>query len=101
SSATRTPRHLYIAASAGAEPRVGRVRLTAGLRLDDIVVDGARRATVLSPRIGAAIRSGVGTWRASAGRGFRAPTLAERYVTTRAFGFEVIPNPDLDPETAW
>src|SRR5207302_571173 len=43
---------------------------------------------------------GVGTWRASAGRGFRAPTLAERYVTTRAFGFEVIPNPDLDPEAA-
>ena len=86
---------------AEAEQRVGRVRLTAGLRLDDIVVDGARKATVLSPRIGAAIRSGVGTWRASAGRGFRAPTLAERYVMTRAFGFEVIPNPDLDPETAW
>ncbi len=86
---------------AEAEQRVGRVRLTAGLRLDDIVVDGARKATVLSPRVGAAIGSGVGTWRASAGRGFRAPTLAERYVTTRAFGFEVIPNPDLDPETAW
>src|SRR5438034_11572674 len=41
------------------------------------------------------------TRRALAGHGFRAPTLAERYVTTRAFGFEVIPNPDLDPETAW
>ena len=84
-----------------AEQRVGRLRLTAGLRLDDIAVDGAGTATVLSPRIGAALRSGVGTWRASVGRGFRAPTLAERYVTTRALGFEVIPNPALDPETAW
>jgi outer membrane receptor for ferrienterochelin and colicins len=86
---------------AQAEQRVGRVRLTAGLRLDHVIVDDTGRTTVLSPRIGAALRSGVGTWRASIGRGFRAPTLAERYVTTRAFGFEVIPNPALDPETAW
>jgi iron complex outermembrane receptor protein len=84
-----------------AEQRVGRFRLTAGVRLDDIAVDGAGKATVLSPRVGAVLPSAFGTWRASAGRGFRAPTLAERYVTTRAFGFEVIPNPDLDPETAW
>ena len=45
--------------------------------------------------------SALGTWRASVGRGFRAPTLAERYVTTTAFGFKVVPNPDLRPETAW
>src|SRR5205814_1886698 len=42
-----------------------------------------------------------GSWRASVGRGFRAPTLAERWVTTQAFGFQVIPNPALSPETAW
>jgi len=84
-----------------AEQRVGRLRATAGMRLDHFAVDGGPQATVLSPRIGAALPTAVGTWRASAGRGFRAPTLAERYVTTRAFGFEVIPHPDLDPETAW
>jgi outer membrane receptor for ferrienterochelin and colicins len=84
-----------------AEQRVGRVRVTSGVRLDDIAIDGRRQATVMSPRIGAVLPSGLGTWRASAGRGFRAPTLAERFVTTQAFGFQVIPNPGLHPETAW
>jgi outer membrane receptor protein involved in Fe transport len=84
-----------------AEQRLGGVRLTAGTRLDYITVGGGPQATVLSPRIGAVLTTAAGTWRASAGRGFRAPTLAERFVTTRAFGFEVIPNPSLDPETAW
>jgi outer membrane receptor for ferrienterochelin and colicins len=86
---------------AEAEQRIGRLRLTIGSRLDWLAVDGSERATVLSPRIGVVVPSRVGTWRASTGRGFRAPTLAERYVSTRAFGFEVIPNPSLDPETAW
>src|SRR5205823_901506 len=39
--------------------------------------------------------------RASAGRGFRAPSLAERFVSTFVQGIPVVPNPDLDPETAW
>lgn len=86
---------------AEAEQPIGRLRLTIGTRLDWLAVDGSARATVLSPRIGVVIPSRVGAWRASAGRGFRAPTLAERYVTTRAFGFDVIPNPGLEPETAW
>ncbi len=84
-----------------AEQPVGPVRLTAGTRLDYFSVDGAKQTAVLSPRIGAVVPTGIGTWRASAGRGFRAPTLAERFVATRAFGFDVISNPDLDPETAW
>jgi iron complex outermembrane receptor protein len=75
--------------------------VTAGARLDHVTVDGSGRATVPSPRIGAVLPSAFGTWRASAGRGFRAPTLAERFVTTRAFGFQVVPNPGLRPETAW
>jgi outer membrane receptor for ferrienterochelin and colicins len=84
-----------------AEQRIGPARLTAGSRLDYFSVDGAKQTAVLSPRIGAVVPTRAGTWRASVGRGFRAPTLAERFVTTRAFGFDVISNPDLDPETAW
>jgi outer membrane receptor for ferrienterochelin and colicins len=84
-----------------AEQLVGRARLTAGARLDYLDVDGAGTTGVLSPRVGVVIPSGVGTWRGSAGRGFRAPTLAERFVNTQAFGFQVIPNPGLHPETAW
>ena len=56
---------------------------------------------MLSPRIGAVLPTGAGTWRVSVGRGFRAPSLAELFVSTQAFGFRVIPNPDLAPETAW
>ena len=56
---------------------------------------------VVSPRIGATIPLAGGTLRASVGRGFRAPTVAERFVHTVALGFEVIPNPTLRPETGW
>jgi len=83
------------------EQLLGRARLTAGTRIDYLDADGSDATGVLSPRVGAVFPSHVGTWRASAGRGFRAPTLAERHVNTRAFGFEVIPNPGLHPETAW
>src|SRR2546427_12930612 len=31
----------------------------------------------------------------------RAPSLAELFVSTSAFGYRVIPNPDLQHETAW
>ena len=84
-----------------AEQRIGQLRLTAGTRLDHVAVDDSERTTVVSPRIGAVLTSAFGTWRASVGRGFRAPTVAERYVTTRALGFQVVPNPGLRPETAW
>ena len=89
------------AAYGEAEGRLGRLRLSVGTRLDYLGVDAAGRSVVASPRIGAVVPTAAGRWRASVGRGFRAPTLAERFVTTRAFGFDVIPNPDLDPETAW
>ncbi|HYL54710.1 MAG TPA: TonB-dependent receptor [Gemmatimonadales bacterium] len=92
---------IELAPYAEAEQRLGRLRLTAGARLDHVIVDDSERTTVVSPRIGAVLPSALGTWRASAGRGFRAPTVAERYVTTQAFGFQVVPNPDLAPETAW
>ena len=83
------------------EQRAGPVRLTAGARMDFIARDGGALSGVLSPRIGAVLPTGAGTWRVSVGRGFRAPSLAELFVSTQAFGFRVIPNPDLAAETAW
>src|SRR5439155_15649873 len=70
-------------------------------RIDYIALQGGASSSVVSPRVGAVLATRVGTWRASAGRGFRAPSLAERFVTTQAFGFPVVPNPNLAPETAW
>jgi outer membrane receptor protein involved in Fe transport len=39
--------------------------------------------------------------RASAGRGFRVASVAERYSAILLQGFEVLPNLDLLPETSW
>ena len=102
SNATRTHDQREFAAYAEGEQRLGRARLTAGVRTDFIVVDGGGLATVVSPRIGAVLATArTGVWRASVGRGFRAPSLAERFVSTTVQAFRVVPNPDLHSETAW
>ena len=89
------------AAYGESEQAIGPARLTAGARLDYLAVDAGSLTAVLSPRVGATLPLGGGTLRASVGRGFRAPTMAERFVHTFAAGFEVIPNPTLRPETGW
>ena len=38
-------------------------------------------------------------FRASAGEGYRAPSIGERYITTNSGGFGFYPNPDLKSET--
>src|SRR5881394_278198 len=94
------------AAYGQSEQRAGPLRLSGGARVDFLAVDGGSLTAVVSPRIGLSVptdhhaRDG-GTLRASIGRGFRSPTMAERFVRTVALGFEVIPNPTLRPETAW
>ena len=39
--------------------------------------------------------------RASLGQGYRYPTIAEKFTSTNAGGFTIIPNPDLESETGW
>ncbi|OLC04962.1 MAG: hypothetical protein AUH78_07250 [Gemmatimonadetes bacterium 13_1_40CM_4_69_8] len=75
--------------------------LTAGARIDFLTIDGGALSAVVSPRVGAVLPTGAGIWRASAGRGFRAPSLAERFVSTVVSGFTVDSNPNLKPEKAW
>jgi outer membrane receptor for ferrienterochelin and colicins len=94
------------AAYGQSEQRVGTVRVSSGARVDFLAVDGGSLTAVVSPRIGISIPTdrrgpGGGTLRASIGRGFRSPTIAERFVQTTALGFDVVPNPSLQPETAW
>ena len=86
------------AAYGQSDQRVGALRVSGGARLDFLAVDGGSLTAVVSPRIGATLN---GMWRASVGRGFRSPTMAERFVHTTALGFDVVPNPTLRPETAW
>jgi len=96
-----THRQGEYAAYGESQQRAGPVRLTLGARIDFLAVDGGSLTAVVSPRVGAVTQGRWGIWRASAGRGFRAATLAERFVSTSALGIDVAPNPGLTHETAW
>jgi iron complex outermembrane receptor protein len=39
--------------------------------------------------------------RASFGQGYRFPSVAEKYVSTKVSGLTLYPNPELQPETGW
>lgn len=57
---------------------------------------------VLSPKLGLAYNySPILHFRASAGAGFRAPSVAERFSSVSFQGFEVLPNPQLKAEKSW
>jgi len=89
------------AAFGESQQQAGPVRVTLGGRIDFLAVDGGNLTAVISPRVGAVVQTSSGIWRASVGRGFRAATLAERFVRTNALGIDVLPNPGLTHETAW
>jgi len=101
SGGSRTHTQGEYAAYGEAEQIFGRMRLTIGARGDFLAVDGGGVTAFVSPRAGAVWPMRTGTWRASVGRAFRAPSLAERCVTTYALGFRVIPNPALQSENGW
>jgi iron complex outermembrane receptor protein len=89
------------AAYGESEMHAGPARVTVGARADFLTVDGGGATAVVSPRLGVVLPTARGAWRASAGRGFRAPALAERFPTTVVGPFRVVPNPALRSETAW
>jgi len=101
SGVIRTHTQGEFAAYGESEQLFGRARITAGARVDYSAVDGGGLSAVVSPRLGGVLATSRGAWRASVGRGFRAPSLAERFVSTTVAPFRVIPNPSLRPETAW
>jgi outer membrane receptor for ferrienterochelin and colicins len=77
-----------------------RVSLTTAARYDAHYLGEKRDwASLLSPRAGFVVKAGgSSTFNISAGRGFRAPTVAEMFTSTSAGGFTVKPNPDLASE---
>jgi iron complex outermembrane receptor protein len=77
-------------------------RVTAGIRWDGHRVRGGREERQWSPKLAAVWRVGQDrSLRVSASRGFRAPSLAERYTESTVGGIRVLPNPDLRAESVW
>jgi len=76
--------------------------MTLGARADYEKTEGSSDNIELSPKIGFSYEATFGThFRLSAGRGFRAPMVAEKYAAIDYGGFSVVPNIDLKPEISW
>lgn len=73
-----------------------------GARYDYSKLDTLNSSSDVSPKIGLNYKvSDATVFRASAGKGFRAPTLAEAFTSTTTSGISVKPNPDLQSETSY
>jgi len=78
------------------------VRVTIGGRIDFQRLMGVEDVSQFNPKFGAVYNPGGATIvRISAGRGFRAPSVAEVYTTTEAGGITIVPNAALKPERSW
>jgi len=75
-------------------------QIHAGLRYDTYILVGDSAETQLSPKLGASYNFLPGSiLHFSIGRGFRSPSIAERFSRFRSRGgFELKSNPDLQPE---
>ncbi len=78
------------------------LKATLGMRYDTHWVDGGSIEDQVSPRWGIVYRpSETTSLRASMGRGFRAPSVAEMFTRTIVSGFLVLPNPNIRVERTW
>lgn len=75
--------------------------LTIGLRFDNEKTSNSDSHTEFSPKLGLSYAvSNELHLRGSIGKGFRAPTVGERFANIPYSGFLVSPNPDIKPESS-
>ncbi|MBI4549246.1 MAG: TonB-dependent receptor [Ignavibacteriae bacterium] len=78
------------------------IQLTLGGRFDMQQLDDLESVSQVNPKFGVVYNPSLTTrLRGSAGRGFRAPSVAEVFTTTEAGGLTILPNPALKPERSW
>ena len=78
------------------------LRVTAGFRYDRYQLIGGPKEDLFSPRIGINWQPWSTTsLRASAGSGFRAATIVERYLELAIMNFKIKANPGLKAESSW
>ncbi|HDQ46174.1 MAG TPA: TonB-dependent receptor [bacterium] len=76
--------------------------LTLGARYDHTITDSDLRDQRISPKLGCVWHVTEKTAiRLASGRGFRAPSMYERFPNLSAAGIKIIPNLALKPESAW
>ncbi|MFH1214159.1 MAG: TonB-dependent receptor [Candidatus Neomarinimicrobiota bacterium] len=76
-----------------------RMNVTGGLRWDVHRVDDLTTESQVNPKLGLMFKAGRNlALRMSLGWAFRAPVIAEMFIDSRQFVFEVKPNPDLKSE---
>jgi len=81
--------------------QAGKWGLSLGARAEQTILEGDTMFfPVLRSGLNYAVASGTNL-RVSFGQGFRAPSVAERYVRAVAGAAEVLPNPALQPEQGW
>ena len=79
-----------------------KLKLTTGLRIDYQNVENNLTELNFNPKVGLNYSYSDNLFfRASAGRGYRAPTPSELFSTTNVSGIRVVPNPDLKSESSW
>jgi outer membrane receptor for ferrienterochelin and colicins len=75
------------------------LELTLGARFDIESLDSVETNSQFNPKVGLVYTPAMGTAvRASVGRGFRSPTVAEAFTSTNIGGFTIVPNASLKPE---
>jgi len=80
----------------------GPMRFTLGGGFDYQQIGGLEPVSQFNPKLGLVYRlPDSSAVRFSAGRGFRAPSVAEVFTTSTAGGVVILPNPDLKPERSW
>ena len=76
--------------------------LTLGARYDLQDVDSLKTFSQLNPKVALLFTPIAGTnIRASAGTGFRSPSVAEAFTSASAAGIVIVPNPSLNPERSF
>ncbi len=93
---------ITLGAFAQAEYKLSPLIFTFGLRADGVRYDDSSSLGSISPKFGVTLDAGNGlNFRASAGTGFRVPTIAEKYIDQYFSLIHVIPNPALTPERSY
>jgi outer membrane cobalamin receptor len=81
---------------------VDRLKLVAGIRLEDNILDSRADKPVPVFRAGINWQAAGYTYlRASFGQGYRFPSIAEKFASTTLGSVRIFPNPYIQPESGW